>query len=80
MVVLEQSNDDMIQQNSQEDEDKPNFRESYKHVRQVVMSKKDIDKRLKQLFEANFDDQQTKISNDAEEMLVKAPNDKANRK
>ena len=80
MVVLEQSNDDMIQQNSQEDEDKQNFRESYKHVRQVVMSKKDIDKRLKQLFEANFDNQQTKISNDAEEMLVKAPNDKANRK
>ena len=80
MVVLEQSNDDMIQQNSQENEDKLRLRESYKHVRQVVMSKKDIDKRLKQLFEANFDNQQTKIGNDAEEMSVKAPNDKANRK
>ena len=44
------------------------------------MSKKDINKRLKQLFEANFENQLTKIGDNAEEMSVKAPNDRANRK
>ena len=39
------------------------YKESNKNVRQVVMSKKDIDKRLTKLFKTNFDKQKTKTDN-----------------